>query len=202
MARIRTEVIATACVLAAMVTAAGCRSPSSTDGRRYTHRGMHFALDVPAGWTLEELEGDMVVELRGPLAGERARATAHVYSRREPNGVDLDAVVARFLELETGEAALLPAAADRSGEEGDAAEPPGAGAECEAPPAREPVEVSGLPAWRVTRRTKAGATLLEEDILVVARGRQVWALLIAVPESAGESSAEAVAELKRSFTVW
>jgi len=194
MARIRTEVIAAVCVLAAVVSAAGCRAPTSTDGRRYTHRGMHFALDVPAGWTLAELEGDMVVELQGPLAGERARPTAHVYSRREPNGVALDAVVARLVALETAEASLgAPVAAPGDADAENSAA---------APPRCEKTELGGLPAWRVTRRAKAGATLLEEDILIVARGRQVWALVIAVPESAAESSAGAVEELKRSFTVW
>jgi len=200
MARIRTEVIVALSAVAVVVAVTGCGTASSTEGRRYRHRGMHFSVDVPVGWTLEELHGDMVVELQGPLADGRARPTAHVYSRREPNDVDLDAVVARLVALQAAEAALLPAAADD--EDGDAAETHGAGAESEGPPAREPIKVSGLPAWRVVQRTKGGATPVGEELVIVVRGRQVWALLIAVPASAAESSAEAVAQLKRSFEVW
>lgn len=185
----RTQALAVAVVLAGTASLlGGCQSKSEFDGRRYRHNGMNFSVAVPAGWTWKELGGDVLLELDGPAApGSRVRPTVHVFSRRETERVDLDGAAEEFRRLLDEERRFDPMQ-----------------------PRTEPLqgavvsrlaEVSGLPARRLERKVREGATQVEQTMVVTAKGGQAWALLVSVPE--GTPGVEsAVEEIIRGFEVW
>lgn len=169
---------------------AGCRRASQTDGRTYRHNGMNFSVAVPEGWTHEELPGDLLVELDGPAGEENRRAVAHVFSRREIHEVELgdatSGVVHELLEVMKQQLRF------ELGEE--------------SPPAVGPAEVGDLPAdakaVRVARTTHEGPVEVSQELIVVARGKQVWALMLSVPVADREASLAALDEIRSSFRVW
>lgn len=198
--RIALAVLAAAAFAAAL---SGCGQPSGIADGRYQHSGMHFSLPVPQGWAVKELSGSLIVELQGPQTaeGSDARPTVHVYSRREPGRIDLTASARRLVrqlapEWEPAEGDLVEAEAEQAAEEA---------ADLELPPAEVAMtetEWAGGPAVRVARSTRGGAAAIEQELLVTARGGQVWALMVAVPEAVAEDSAQAVDQIKRGFAVW
>jgi len=175
-------------VVLASLALAGCQAKSEFDGRRYRHNGMRFSVAVPAGWAWKESEGDVLLELDGPAAqGLRVRPTVHVFSRRETARVDLEGAAEEFRRLLDEERRFDPMQAKTEW---------GAGAV-----ASRPAEVSGLPARRLERKVREGATQVEQTMVVTAKGSQAWAVLVSVPE--GSPGAEsAVEEIIRSFEVW
>jgi len=188
-------------ILVAAAALAGCRRASEFDGRHYRHNGMHFALEVPAGWTHEELPGDVLLELRGPAPtsadGLKSREAAlgvrpmvHVFSRREEAAVDLDRVARELQALMLEERRFDPAQAQAAPEATAAAVKSETG------------EVRGLPARRFERTVHEGAAVIHQKLLVLAKGDQAWALLVSVPEASRESSAAAVEQIEKSFEVW
>lgn len=172
---------------------AGCRPKSETTGGRYTHHGLGFSVTVPAGWSLVELEGDLVVRLEGPPTESGLRPVAHVFCRDEWAAVDLLATaedVAGLLKLEASVpgAGPLQVPADGTSEERQVSD--------------QPATVSGLPARRIVRSVTSRTPPLKADMLIVARDRRVWALVLSRAESADEPTLAAAEELRKSFQVW
>ncbi len=173
---------------------AGCGGASETavsdsGGATYTHCGMNFAVAVPRGWTVEELPGDLLVELSAEPGEANRRAVAHVFSRREARPVVLgdatSGAVAEVLALMKQELRF------------------GLG---ETSPAVVAAEVSGLPpgaqAVRLVRTTYEGPTAVSQELTVVALGKQVWALMLSVPVAEQETHRAAMDEIRNSFRVW
>lgn len=189
---IRRTQIVVVLLLASLPVSSGCASASEFDGRHYKHHGMHFSLDVPRGWTLSELSGDLVVELTGPAAADKRQAAVHVFSRREPKDVD----VARTAELLSRLMVEQMAEPVRAEAAGDAA------ADEAGPTVDEPCQVGGLPGRRVVRPVRAGGVIMQREVLLVARGSHVWALMSTMPPDAGPEARAALDEIKKGFAVW
>jgi hypothetical protein len=178
--------------------AAGCAPESGVTDGRYRHEGYGFSVPVPAGWSHEELSGELVVELQGPSGERGVRPTVHVFSRRELEPVDLESLASAVAQVAAGEvvAEAQPA--------GELAEAVTAEIDVETPAApvvNEAAQVGGLPGRRIVRPARAGAVALEQEILLAARGRQVWALIVARPPEAGAAAMAALEQVREGFTI-
>ena len=178
-------------VAAALAAPAGCEPTSETAGGRYTHNGLRFSVAVPEGWTVEELGGDLVVELRGPAAGDGPRAVAHVFARGELRPVDLDRVAEEARELVAAETSLARIEGDD--EAGDANSQAVTVEAC---------EVAGLAARRIVRPVRSGAATLQQELIIAAKGRQAWALVLTGPADPEPEVAAAIRAVRETFRVW
>ena len=175
--------------LACAALLAGCRAKSEFDGQTYRQNGMDFSIAVPQGWSYEELDGDLMLQLAGPAVGTgRVRPMIHVFSRRESAPVDLDQAAQELQKLLTEQWRFDPT----QPKTGPSAQPI----------AIQPADVSGLPARSMARTVREGAAMIHQQLIVVARGRQDWALLVAMPEGADAATQQAADEIRRSFKVW
>jgi hypothetical protein len=73
---------------AAAAALAGCEAapPPQAAGRDVVRPALRFALDVPAGWTVRDLGGDVVLEVAAPPADVLAKKTPGVVSAQHPSG--------------------------------------------------------------------------------------------------------------------
>jgi hypothetical protein len=186
-------VFVTAVTLAAGLGGCGGTSEivvSDSGGSTYTHRGMNFAVSVPRGWTVEELPGDLLVELSAPADESGRRAVAHVFSRREARPVVLG-------DATSGTVAEVLALMKQELRFGLGETPP---------PDVAAAEMNGLPpgaqAVRLVRTPYAGPTAVSQELTVVALGKQVWTLMLSVPVSEQEPYRAAMDEIRDSFRVW
>lgn len=186
-------------VLLATLLDGGCRDTSGVDDGTYTHRSLGFSIAVPEGWTVTELDGDLAVRLEGPISDDRLRPVAHVFCRNEHGAVDLDAVARELHRLMRIEAALPGAAEDEGNGPGRVAETPADDSGAEVQLAN--VTIDGKPGRRITRTIKVRAAALEEEMLIVALGTHVRALVIDIPESADAATRAAAEQVKASFKV-
>jgi hypothetical protein len=185
---------------AALLAGGGCRDTRGVDDGAYTHRGLGFSIAVPEGWTVTELDGDLAVRLEGPISGDRLRPVAHVFCRDDYETVDLDAVAQKLYRLMRIEAALPIEDEDEDSKPSSVAEAPAddSGAEVRL----ADVTIGGKPGRRITRTVKVRAAALEEEMLIVALGNRVRALVIDIPESADAATRAAAEQVKASFKVW
>jgi hypothetical protein len=186
-------VIVTAVTFLAAVT--GCGKSSSvvaeaSGSRTYRHDGMNFSVAAPSGWAVSPLPGDLVVELGAETRSERGRAVAHVFSRREARPVALG-------DAEGGVTSELLALMRQELRFGLGEEPP---------PEVVAVELGDLPpggrAVGLRRVIYQGPTAVSQEVIVVTRGKQVWALMLSVPVADQEAHRGALEEIRRSFRVW
>lgn len=178
-----------------LVALAGCGGPSEvvvsgSGAKTYSHRGMNFSVSVPEGWTVSPLPGDLLVELATEARSERGRAVAHVFSRREARPVKLG-------DAEGGVTSELLALMRQELRFGLGEEPP---------PEVVASELDDLPpgarAVGLKRMIYQGPTAVSQEVIVVAGGKQVWALMLSVPVAEQETHRAALDEIRNSFRVW
>jgi hypothetical protein len=195
-----------------LLALAGCSAATETSqsaGRtHFRHNGLRFALDVPAAWSIQALRGNVAFEAQAPrptqaepasadpatassaepadLSRERqtrAALTADVFTRTEDADVNLDAFAPKLLDLFTSDLRFQLQ-------------------EHPVQPTAEPATVSGLPARLFHRDAWEGPVQFDQHLLIVAKGHQVWALVITVPVADRDSAAADVAAIEKSFSVW
>jgi hypothetical protein len=186
--------------LAALAGCSAATETSESAGRRhFQHNSLRFALDVPAAWSLQTLRGNVAFEAQaprppvaepasssaaGPTGHEaRSRLTVDVFTRTEDADVNLDTFAPKLLGLFTSDLRFQLE-------------------EHPVPPTAEPATVSGLPARLFRRDAWEGPVQFDQRILIVAKGRQVWALIITVPVADRASTAADVAAIEKSLSVW
>ena len=178
------------CRIVCVAALGGCQATSEFDDGTYRHNGLNFSVEVPAGWHLEELSGNLLVEISGPASDGRLLPVAHVFSRREVRPVELGdetnglikellAVMAEGLRFQL---------------------------QAEAPPKVESVEMADLPegalARRVSRVVHEGPAEVYQELTIVVRGRQVWALMLSVATADRQANAGALDKIRSSFRIW
>ncbi len=186
-----------------LLVLSGCSAATETSQAasraHFRHNGLRFALDVPAAWSIQALRGNVAFEALAPrqpqaepassLAAEltgrqtRAASAVDVFTRTEDADVNLDAFAPKLLDLFTSD--LRFQLQDHPVQ-----------------PTVESATVSGLPARLFHRDAWEGPVQFDQRILIVARGRQVWALIITVPVADRASAAADVAAIEKSFSVW
>jgi hypothetical protein len=173
--------------LVAAAAVAGCRATTETTtaggSRQFRHNGLHFAVDVPQDWAIAPLEGSVVLELRGPRAGERGGPVADVFTRTETREVRLDDQVPQLLELMKHDLRF------------QLEERPTA-------PVIESTTLAGRPAKLIRRTSHEGPLAIDQQIWIVAEGRQVWTLLLSVPAADQKATEPALETIRKSFEVW
>jgi hypothetical protein len=177
-------------LVVAVGSAAGCRPKSELTGRQYTHHGLEFALAVPEGWSLTELDGNLAVKLEAPASANGQQAVAHVFCRDEWDAPDAAAVVDEMARLLGRESSVLT-----TGDAATEGEPKNVKAQTES------ITVSGLPAYRLTRTVTTRTAMIREEMVVVTRGKRAWGLVVSRPEAADEATREAADQLVKSFEI-
>jgi hypothetical protein len=166
---------------------AGCSAATETSAsaglRHFRHNGLHFALDVPAAWSLETLRGNVAFEAQAPRGQSRSSLAVDVFTRTEDADVNLSRLAPKLLDLFTSDLRFQLQ-------------------EHPVQPTAEPAVVSDLPARLFHRDAWEGPVQFDQRILIVAKGRQVWALVITVPVADRASVAADVAAIEKSFSVW
>jgi len=191
-----------------LLALAGCSAATETSqsaGRtHFRHNGLRFALDVPAAWAIQALRGNVAFEAQAPrppqpelssaepassTAAEptgratRAATTVEVFTRTEDADVNLSHLAPKLLDLFTSDLRFQLQ-------------------EHPVQPTVEPATVSSLPARLFRRDAWEGPVQFDQRLLIVAKGRQVWALVITVPVADRSSVAADVAAIEKSFSVW
>ena len=179
---------------AAVIALAGCTGepPEAARGREVVRPALGFAIDVPDGWTWNDVAGDVVLEIvrRPPgAAGEspkadggprpkRSRPVVHVVVvDREDATLDgwADKAIAGSRELQ----ANLEVAGRKAAKLAD-----------------------GQEALALTLRSERGIEPLVQQLLLAVTEARAYAVLATAPESDMEAAEPAFKECFDSFVVW
>lgn len=179
---------------AAVIALAGCTGepPEAALGREVVRPALGFAIDVPDGWTWNDVAGDVVLEIvrRPPgAAGEspkvdggprpkRSRPVVHVVVvDREDATLDgwADKAIAGSKELQ----ANLEVAGRKAAKLAD-----------------------GREALALTLRSERGIEPLVQQLLLAVTEARAYAVLATAPESDMEAAEPAFKECFDSFVVW
>jgi hypothetical protein len=184
-------------VLAAL---GGCRPATEFDGKTFRHNALGFSVTVPEGWTLTELDGDVVLRLEGPTVEGKLGPVVHVFVRDEFETVDLEHAAAKLQELIAIEEAMPGAPAAPDAKPALVPNPVPKSAD-EVDLTRQEATIGDLPAVTISRTVEVRGTALRTTYLLASRGQRAWALVTSLPEAADEATQAATDGIVASFKI-
>lgn len=181
-------------VCAALAAAAGCTGepPEAARGRDVVRPALGFAIDVPDGWTWNDVAGDVVLEIvrRPPAArGEGGASDGGSRPRRSRPVVHV-VVVDR-------DGATLDGWADKAIESSKELQP-----DLEVVGRRAAKLADGREALSLTLKSERGLDPLVQQLLLTVTEARAHALLATAPESDVGAAEPAFKECFDSFIVW
>jgi len=195
----------------AALAGAGCegRPPAAAQGKDVVRPALRFALDVPAGWTVRDLEGDVVLEVLGPSpkapqAAEKAPAAAGAAAegkapQKEPPPLVLGnqpRPVVHVLVIER-ERETLAEWADRAIKDSQELQ-----SDLEVTHRQAAKLADGREALRITLKNPRAVEPLVQEMLLVMTGSNAYAVIATASESERGAFEAAFKKCFDTFVVW
>ncbi len=192
-------------LVSALAGGCGEAMPPEAEGLDHVRPALRFALDVPDGWTVRELGGDVVLEAVSPVAAEAETPPGESLESnpagRAPGVVVHVVVVEREGLSEAGG--------------GDGAKPPAEAwadaAIAEATALRRNMKVvereeaalaDGRPALRLVLENPRGLDVMEQRMLLAVTDRYAYGLMATGTRKRLAEAEDALAECFETFVVW
>lgn len=205
--------IIAATAMALMVVGGGCQPATETVTRQgqshYRHNGLHFQLLLPDGWTARTLDSDLALEMLPSRSSGQASPAVHVFSRRgvSENMQQLaDDIIQRLdsrADINASAPAQTPPSPATPADPADPADP--ASPETSQTDPRtmtQQATLAGLPATLITRQVMQGPELISQQIYLLKRRSQIWALIISLPDDRQQQWSSQTNAIRDSFQVW
>jgi hypothetical protein len=200
------QAIAIASVLLSLALLAGCegRAPAQAQGREVVRPSLRFALDVPAGWTVRDLNGDVVLEIltrveKGAARPAEAPAEAAATPGARPAAAQEPGrprAVVHVLVIEREERTLKDWA-DRAVKDSQELQP-----DLEVT-AETPTKLSdGREALKVTLKSPRGIEPLIQEMLLAMTESSAYAVIATAKEKDAPAAAPEFRKCFDSFIVW
>lgn len=193
--------IIAATAMALMVVGGGCQPATETVTRQgqshYRHNGLHFQLLLPDDWTARTLDSDLALEMLPPRSSGQASPAVHVFSRRgvSENMQQLADDIIQRLDNRADINASTPAQSPA-----DQASP--ADLQTDSGAITQQTTLAGLPATLITRQVMQGPELISQQIYLLKRRSQFWALIISLPDDRQQQWSSQTNAIRDSFQVW
>jgi hypothetical protein len=193
------------CVLTAL---AGCESrlPPAAQGKDVVRPALRFAMDVPSGWSVRDLDGDVVLELLAPGSNAPAKAPTAAAVAAEVKALEKEPPplvlasrarsVVHVLVIEREEKTLAEWA-DRAIKDSQELQ-----SDLEVMH-REPAKLAdGREALRITLTNPRAVEPLVQEMLLVFTDANAYAVIATAPQSEQETCGAAFKKCFDTFVVW